>query len=110
MKTVFAKKNPCEAFIAVTERRRISAACTPLCMMNRDEAVERGQAVVLVTPDLSEHAIRPSLKALIGYSCGVLFVYHRVTIASLGSTHLIFILDMKARDSGISALYFSHRA
>lgn len=64
--------------------------------------------MVLVTPNLPKHAIRPSLKALIGYSFGVLFVYHCVTTASLGSTHLIFILDMKARDSGISALYFSH--
>lgn len=78
--------------------------------MNCDEAVESGQPVVLVTPNLLKHAIRLSLKALIGYSCGVLFVYHRVTTASLGSTHHIFILNMKARDSGISALYSSHGA
>lgn len=60
--------------------------------------------------NVPKHAIRASLKALIGYACGVLFVYRRVTTASLASTHLIFILHMKARDSGISALYFSHRA
>ncbi len=78
-------------------------------MLNCDEAVEGDQAAVLVTPNLPKHAIRLSLKALIGYSCGVLFVYHRVTTASLASTHLIFILDMKDRDSGIYALYFSHR-
>lgn len=60
---------------------------------------------------LPSHAfMRPSLKALIGYSCGVLFVYHRVTTESLGSTHLIFILDMKAGDSGASALYLRRRA
>lgn len=104
MKTVFAKIS-CELLSGVQ-----STAHKPLCMMNCDEAVESGRAVVLVTPNLPKHAIRPSLKALIRYSCSVLFIYHRVTTASLGSTHLIFILDMKARDSGISALYFSHEA
>lgn len=66
--------------------------------------------MVVVTPDLLKHTIRLSLKVLIGYSCGVLFVYRRVTTASLGSAHLIFILDMKAGDSGIFALYFSRGA
>lgn len=94
----------------VTERCRVSPVHKPQCMMNCDEAMDSGQAVALVTPNLPKHAIRSSLKALIRYSCGVLFVYHRVTTTSLGSTHLIFILDMKARDSGISALYFSHGA
>lgn len=33
----------------------------------------------------------------IGYSCGVLFVYHRVTTARLASTHLIFIPGHKSQ-------------
>lgn len=74
------------------------------------EPMENSQAVVWVTLNLPKHAIRSSLKALIGYSCGVLFVYHRITTASLRSAHLIFIHNMKAGDSGIFALYFCHRA
>lgn len=62
------------------------------------------QPVVLVILTPPEYAT--PLKALIGYSCGVLFVYHCVTTASLGSTRLIFIADMKARESGIFCAVF----
>lgn len=80
----------------------------PLCMINHDEPVQSFQAWVLVILTPPKHAT--PLKALIGYSWGVLFVYHCVTTASLDSTRLIFIADMKAGDSGNFCVVFMPRS
>ena len=90
MKTVSANI-PHKVLITMLNLR--NANCQ-MCVMNCYDPVHSGQAVVLVTLNPPKHAV--ALKALIGYSCGVLFVYHCVTTASLGSTHLIFIPNMKA--------------